>query len=211
MNNFCTFYIVRHAQSETNTAHIMSGQLDDNLSEEGIKQAQNRAQDLKDIHFDAAFSSDLIRANHTAKIIAKEHAIAVAALQVLRERNYGSIQGNSAANLPDLLKKQLDEYNAMSYKDRLSVKLVPDMESDEEVIQRFTTFLRETALAYPGKTVLVVAHGNILRTFLVHIGFGTHQELAPSTIANTGYFVVKSDGVEFDVVKTVGVMRLLRA
>lgn len=205
MNNPCTFYIVRHAQSETNTAHVLSGHVDDNLSEEGIKQAQARANELRNIHFDAAFSSDLTRAHHTAKIVMQEHKLVVSALKILRERYYGSLQGNSAVNLPDKLKKLLDEYNAMSYKDRLKVRIVPDMENDEESIGRLTTFLRATALAYPGKTVLVVAHGNLLRTFLVHLGFGTHQELAPSTIANTGYFVLRSDGVDFEVVKTVAI------
>lgn len=205
MNNYCTFYIVRHGQSITNVLHILSGHSDDELSQVGIEQARSRANDLRSVHFDAAFSSDLMRANRTASIIAQEHKIAVTALKILRERYYGSIQGQSATNLPDKLKKSLDDYNAMSYKDRLTVKLVPDMESDEEVIGRFTTFLRETAVAYTHKTILVVAHGNLLRTFLVHVGFGTHQELAHNTVLNTGYFILKSDGVDFEVVKTVGI------
>lgn len=206
MNNFCTFYIVRHWQSVGNTKHVISGQKETNLSELGRKQAQERAKDLFNIHFDAVFSSDLARTIETAKIILLEREIAIHTTKALRERNYGKdIQGNSYNQLGGEIKRLLEKYYTLSYEERLSKKIMPDYESDEELIGRFTTFLRETALAYQGKNVLIVSHGNTMRTFLVHLGFGTHQELAHSTIKNTGYVVLKSDGVEFEIVKTVGI------
>lgn len=208
-SSFCTFYIVRHAQSHGNIKKIISGQQDTNLSDEGRQQAKEQAKELSPIHFDAAFSSDLSRAHETATVIAKEHELTVTALEILRERHFGTLQGISGADLEESLKKKLGEYNKMSYKERFQMKLVPGMESDEEVIGRLTTFLRETALAYPGKTVLVVAHGNIMRTFLVHLGFGTHQELAHGAAGNTAYFVLRSDGVDFEVVKTVGINKII--
>lgn len=207
MNNFCTFYIVRHAQSEANVNHIISGHGESNLSPEGLLQAQLRSNEFKKIHFAAAFSSDLNRANQTAQIIAKEHQLEVTALKVLRERNYGSIQGMKGDELPEKLKKLLDDYSKMDYKKRFKLKIFPNMESDEEVIKRFETFLREIALAYPNQKILVVSHGNIMRTFLVHLGFATHRELSHETLGNTGYIVLRSDGVDFEVVKTVGVAR----
>lgn len=205
MNNFCTFYIVRHGQSHGNVKRVISGQTETNLSDEGILQAQNRARDLKSIHFDAAFSSDLMRAKQTAEILIKERQLAIATTKLLRERYQGAIQGHSFDQLEKRLQKLLSSYNEMSYKERFSYKFVPDMESDEEVVGRFLTFLREIALAYTGKTILVVTHGNMMRTLLVHAGFGTHQELARGAIQNTGYFVLTSDGVEFEVGKTVGI------
>ncbi|HSD98215.1 MAG TPA: histidine phosphatase family protein [Patescibacteria group bacterium] len=206
MNTYCTFYIVRHGQSEGNVKQVISGQKETNLSELGRKQAQERAKDLFNVHFDAVFSSDLARTVETARIILLERKIAINTTKALRERSYGKdIQGKSYDQLREKIKRLLEKYYTLSYKERLSKKIVPDYESDEELIGRFVTFLRETALAYPGKNVLIVSHGNIMRTFLVHLGFGTHQELAHSTIKNTGYFVLKSDGVDFEVVKTVGI------
>ncbi len=200
-----TFYIVRHAQSHGNIKKIISGQIETSLSDEGILQAKSRAQEFKSVHFDAVFSSDLMRANQTACIIAKEHALTVAALAVLRERHFGDLEGKRYDELEDTLREQFDAYNAMVYKERFSQRLVDGMETDEEVMGRFIAFIRETAIAYMGKTVLIVCHGNIMRTFLVHLGFGTLAELPPKAIENTGYFVLQSDGVEFEVVKTVGI------
>ncbi len=208
MNNFCTFYIVRHAQSHGNVRHIVSGQIDTNLSDEGVMQAKELGEALKEIHFDAAFSSDLTRAYETGKIIALEHQLAVTATEILRERKYGKFEGQNREALSEELQQALDRYNELSYEERKKERWIEGMETDEELIGRFTTFLRETALAYPGKTVLVVAHGNLMRTFLVHVGYGTHQELSHGMIRNTGYYVLQSDGVEFEVIKTVGVNKV---
>ncbi len=205
INSYCTFYIVRHAQPEANIHHIISGQTNPHLSEVGKNQSIERGKSLKDINFDAAFSSDLYRAKETAELIVAERKLALTATKILRERNYGAVEGKSFDQLGKELQKRMNVYNAMEYKDRHSVKFVPDMESDEEVVGRFITFLRETALAYPGKTVLVVTHGNMMRTLLAHLGFGSIQELSHGAAKNTGYYVLKSDGVEFEIVKTVGI------
>ena len=79
------------------------------------------------------------------------------------------------------------------------------MESDEEVVERFTSFLKSTAEQYPGKTILVVAHGNMMRTLLVHLGFAKLKELQHGTVKNTGYFVLTVAGDTFKVKKTVGI------
>ncbi len=205
MNNSCLFYIIRHAKSEANKKDVISGQTETELSREGIRQARSRAKDLMSIHFDAAFSSDLSRAHHTAVIIAHEHDLEVVTVHALRERYYGSVEGKRYDELRGDVRKQFDAYNLMEYKERFFAKLVPGMESDEEVVSRFMGFLRKIASKYPGKTVLVVCHGNMMRTLLVHLGCGTHQEFSHGTAKNTSYFILKSDGVEFEVIETVGI------
>ncbi len=42
-NNYCTFYLVRHGQTEWNTKKIMQGHLDSPLTEKGIEQAKMTA------------------------------------------------------------------------------------------------------------------------------------------------------------------------
>lgn len=205
MNNFTTFYIVRHGKSEANNADIIAGHFETKLSHEGIEQAQNRAKDLKTVHFDAAFASSLERAHHTAQIIAKEHSLSVTTLDVLKERHYGAIDGHRYDDLDDSLREQFDRYNAMDYKERFSAKLVPGMESDEEVVTRFMDFLKKIDLEYPGKTILIVCHGNMMRTLLMHLGFATPQELPHGSAKNTSYFILKTDGETFKIGKTVGI------
>lgn len=200
-----TFYIVRHGKSEANKADVISGQTETKLSKEGIEQAQNRAKELKSVHFDAAFASSLERAHHTAKIIAEEHGLTVTALDVLKERFYGEVEGKRYDALEGSLLEQFDRYNTLEYEERYSLKLVPGMESDEEVVTRFTDFLKKTAKEYTGKTVLVVCHGNMMRTLLVHLGFAKHSELPHGTAKNTSYFVLTTDGETFNIEKTVGI------
>ena len=45
------------------------------------------------------------------------------------------------------------------------------------------------------KTVLAVSHGGIIKTLLIHLGFGTYKEIR--MIGNGGYVKLESDGTEF--------------
>lgn len=202
MDQFCTIYIVRHAESEANAQGLRGGQTDFDISQKGLLEAKERAMELKSVHFDAAFSSDLIRAKKTADIIALEHKILVQSTKILRERAWGSqLEGLTVEET----QKYMGNFEEMTKEERYKVKIFEDMESDEELMSRFFTFLREVALSYPEKTILVVTHGNIMRTALVHLGMGTIQEYTRKSIKNTGYFVLKSDGSDLEVIKMVGI------
>ena len=67
------------------------------------------------------------------------------------------------------------------------------------LLQRIFTFLRETAIAYPGKNILVGTHYGVLRTILIHLGVKTHEEFENMRMKNGGYIKLDSDGVEFFV------------
>ena len=63
-------YLVRHGETVDNANHIMQGQTPGELNEQGIKQAEELADRLKDEPIDAFISSDLQRSIHTCKLIA---------------------------------------------------------------------------------------------------------------------------------------------
>jgi broad specificity phosphatase PhoE len=204
-NNYCTFYIVRHGETDWNVNQICQGQLNSKLNQTGVKQAEQQAKELSQIRFEAAFSSDLWRAKRTAKIIALEHKLAVKTSKLIRERNFGRFQGRPAGDyyreLHDLILKK----RQLSFEDRFRHKYEVGIESDEEICTRMITFLREVAVAYSGRTVLVVGHGGPMRTLLIHLGWASYNELPGGSIDNLGYYVLRSDGVEFEVIETVGV------
>ena len=209
MNNdkYCTFYIVRHGETVWNTQGRMQGQKDSPLTENGLKQAKDVARKLRSIKFDAAFSSDLLRAKRTAEIIALEHELAVDTTQALRERKFGSVEGKTQEELRRDLKDMYETFLSMSPEERFSKKFVDDMESDDEIATRFVTYIREMAVAYAGKTVLLVCHGGLMRAFLIKIGYGTHDELPPRAVGNTSFFKLHSDGVEFNIIETDGIKK----
>ncbi|MBA3723773.1 MAG: histidine phosphatase family protein, partial [Candidatus Levybacteria bacterium] len=80
-------------------------------------------------------------------------------------------------------------------------------ESALEAIKRFTDFLEEIAIAYKGQKILVVNHGNVIRSFLVKLGFAKYDELPSGSIENTAYFVLETDGKNYVVKETFGIQK----
>ncbi|KAJ7461586.1 phosphoglycerate mutase-like protein [Mycena latifolia] len=87
-------YVVRHGETRENRESILQGQLDTELNEAGLEQARRVASALRSVHFDAAYSSDLVRALKTAQIILEHRSdIEIRAEEELRERFFGDLQG----------------------------------------------------------------------------------------------------------------------
>jgi broad specificity phosphatase PhoE len=201
-----TFYIVRHAQTKFNIQEIMQGNTTDSpLTARGKDQAQQIAQELAHIHFDKVFSSDLARARRTAEIIVLEKKLAVKTTQALREQNYGTYEGRKIKKYLSELKEILNTYESLQDEEKMHFRIQSDFETDAEVVSRFITFLREIAVAYPDKTILIVSHGDAIKYFLIHTGFATYTELPYDAIENCSWVKVESDGVDFSVKETRGI------
>lgn len=204
-NDYCTIYLIRHGQSEGNIKGIVQGHIDENLTEEGVEQAKKAGEKFRGIKFEAIFSSDLIRAKHTAEIIKLERDLAVKTSKMLRERTFGDFEGMESKKFRDALKDELLKLENLAKEERWKYKAHKSIESDEEMMGRFITYLREIAVAYAGKNVLVATHGGPIRMMLIHLGWGSHGELPGGALKNTGYVVLESDGVDFFVKEIHGV------
>jgi broad specificity phosphatase PhoE len=197
---YATLYLVRHGETDWNVKGFIQGHSDIPLNPTGEQQAQNLGMFLQDVHIDAVFSSDLQRAKRTAEIVAIEKKLAVQTKEILRERFFGALEGKHRNEFIPLeaLKKNLTK------EQKLSHRFVPDMENDEEVIGRIITFLREIAVAYAGKTVLIVSHGAVMRILLEHLGFFNEHHMIKK-IDNTAYIKLRCDGIDFFVEETKGI------
>jgi len=200
--NYCTIYFTRHGETEWNVKKMIQGIKDIPLNKKGEEQARLLGGKLKNIKFDAVFSSDLIRAKRTAEIIILEKKLAVQMTKTLRERYFGKFEGQSFGgeknkNIRELINK---------------LKSVPqsvknEIENDEAIIGRLFTFLREIAVAYQDKTVLMVTHGGPIRTLLIHLGWGTYKNFSEGGIDNLAYVILESDGVDFFIKETSGITK----
>ncbi|MDD5147241.1 MAG: histidine phosphatase family protein [Candidatus Daviesbacteria bacterium] len=195
---YCTLYLARHGQTDWNAQGITQGQADIPLNAEGIKQAQALRQILKEIKFEAVFSSDLIRAKKTAEIIALERGMAAETTHFLRERRYGKFDGKPQ----ELMQEFYNKWERLSKKERLSYKPYENYETDEEIIGRYITFLREVAVLYLGKTVLIVSHGGVMRVLLNHL---SEKIYFTNSISNTAFIKLESDGVDFFIKELKGI------
>jgi len=190
ITSYCTFYIVRHGETDWNVEHRAQGHTDIPINVRGEEQAKEAGKLLKDIHFDAAYSSDLVRARRTAEIIALDREMKVKTTQLLREQHFGKFEGTLWTETSQLFdaRKKLSEEELLHHQ-------IADEETHYEVSTRLFTFLREASLTHRGQTILVVTHGGLMRHLLARLGKGSLKQ--PKYIKNTGFIKLRSDGVEF--------------
>lgn len=198
------FYIVRHGETEWNVKNLMQGHNDSPLTSTGEAQVHALAEQLSGINFDHAFSSDLLRAKRTAEILAVTRALAINTTHLLRERSFGKYEGKTREEFEAANKELIERYTSLSAAEQKKFKYAADMESDDEVVTRLLVFLRETAVAYPDKNILVVSHGGVLRILLRHLGYPVKR--GRGTVNNAAYVQLASDGVEFEVQQISGII-----
>jgi broad specificity phosphatase PhoE len=203
MNNFCKIYLVRHGQSEANVADLYG--LDTPLTQKGQKQIAELSEKLRNIHFDAIFSSTMLRAKQSAQIIALDHKLAVETIHALRERHYGILEGKRGKQIYQQMQNLFNERSVLAYNERIKFKFSDDYESDQEVMGRYITALREIAIAYIDKTVLIVSHVSAMKNLLYHLAYARHNDMEGQAIDNSGYIHLRSDGVDFFIEEVVGV------
>ena len=93
-----TLILIRHGESEWNTKNVWTGLTDIGLTQKGENEAKAAAVLVRDISFNAAFTSRLKRANQTLDIILNElhlTGISVTKHEALNERDYGIFTGKN--------------------------------------------------------------------------------------------------------------------
>jgi len=191
--SYCTIYLTRHGETEWNEKKLVQGQTDIPLNKKGEVQAKELGEKFKGINFEAVFSSDLIRAKRTAEIMMLEKKLAVVTTKALRERLFGRFEGMHLNEMRKILGELLTIPKELQTKLSLS-----DTENDEEIVARLNPFLREVAIAYPGKNILMVSHGGLMRAFLSHLAYKI-PEYSEIPMKNTGYIIIESDGIDFNM------------
>ena len=96
-----TLYMVRHGQTILNSYNRLQGWCDSPLTEKGTNDAHSAGKHLKNIHFDAAYSSDTTRAMKTCRYILFENkeypkTPKRKTLTYFREQSFGYFEGNDA-------------------------------------------------------------------------------------------------------------------
>ncbi len=198
-NNFCTIYLVRHGLTDWNIEGKIQGHTDIPLNTEGKNQAQELAKELRQIKFDKVYSSDLLRAKQTAEIISLEHKLEVETSMALRERNYGPYEGHQH----DILEEIDRIMDKLEEKEKYSYRHHPGMESDGEIASRFLIYLKGIIVENPGKKILIVSHGGVIRHSLIKLGFYPYKGYLK--IDNLAYAKIESDGMNFFLKETKGI------
>lgn len=173
--------LVRHGESLWNKENRFTGWVDVPLTAKGEKEASEAGKQVRKegIEFNVAYTSQLDRAINTLDIIIKELGVKLPVIKDyhLNERNYGDLQG---LNKEETAKKYGQEQVHL-WRRSYDVR-PPGGESLEDTQKRTVPFFQNTILldlTQYRKNVLVVAHGNSLRSIVMYL-----ENIAPEQIVN---------------------------
>ena len=170
--------LIRHGQSLWNAANRFTGWTDIDLSPKGEEEAVEAGMKLAGNLIDRVHTSDLIRAQRTAEIILKLNEVSgdvpTRYDERLNERHYGSLQGLNKAETAE--KHGAEQVRIW----RRSFDVTPPGgESLEMTAARTIPYFVEEIVPdlEQGLNVLVSAHGNSLRSIVMHIEAITPEEI----------------------------------
>ena len=157
-------FLVRHGNTKSNSAERFWGQTDVELSDSGIKQAEQLRDRLSTEKIDAIYSSNLCRASMTAKIVSSRHQLGIIACNELQEINFGNVEGLTFKEISQLY----PELTASWFTQSPNFKF-PGGESIVEFDNRVKDFLQRLEKHAPEETILIVAHSGVLRLIICNV------------------------------------------
>lgn len=140
----------------------MGQRVNESLNTEGLKQANQLAQDFLDKGFEIIFTSPLKRARETAKIIAEKIKIHVLEREEIVERDFGDFSGKTWDEMAKIVGLNNAHFKELDLEQKYDYRPYGG-ESVDDVKNRFLRFIKELKENYSDKKTLVVAHGGILK------------------------------------------------
>ena len=182
MMNSGKLVLVRHGLSVYNDQNRFTGWKDVKLNAQGIDEAKQAVQLLNNLEFDLAFTSDLIRAQETLRIILEgigQTDIPIEKNMALNERDYGDLVGRNKAEAAEEFGAEQVHIWRRSYD-----VPPPGGESLKGTADRVIPYLRDVIMPHisEGKQVLISAHGNSIRAIVMVLQDYTPQQILKTEI-----------------------------
>ncbi len=159
--------LIRHGQTDWNIEKRAQGHTQTSLNKNGVKQAKELAEKLKNIDIKAIYSSTLSRALQTAEIISEGHnkAISIIKNEGLTERKFGILEGLTRKEfynkIPDIDEKL--EKNRADWKP-------PEGNSLRELQSQFLETFEDIVKKHKDDEIIaIVTHGGAIKTLLVYL------------------------------------------
>lgn len=171
----------RHAETNYNVKDLVNYNpgVDVHLTEKGIGQAEELAEQLKDFHFDAIYVSRLKRTKQTAEIFNRYHGLDLIENELLDDTRNG-FEGRPYREAKGWRDAQPDPVTAR-YQDKY--ESVADM---TERVRRFLDFLKQNH--GDDETILIVTSSHIIKQLRILNGEITIQELLSAPAKHATYY-----------------------
>lgn len=187
-------YFVRHGETILTPMRKFSGtgELDPELMQEGLDQAQLVADEVVKLGAEILIASPLKRTRQTAEAIARTTGLEIIFDEAWYELSFGSWDGKS---LEEVREESPDEFQAWLD----STSYAPGGgESYDQASERIETALEKLVAQYPGKKIIVVSHNGVIKTAAkLAIGGPSesvfHMDASPCSISSISIW--PSDGL----------------
>lgn len=176
-DNATRFGLMRHAQTAWNRDKRIQGQIDSDLTAAGEAAARSWGEILKDHRWDRLLVSDLGRARRTADLVNASLGLPVATEPRLRELDWGEWAGKTVQEIRDRFPGALEAQEARGWG-----FCPPGGESRTEQFERCRAALLDAARRWPGETLLVVAHGGVIKSLIYRLLGRDFLTLEPGVI-----------------------------
>ena len=181
--------LVRHGESQWNLENRFTGWVDVPLTDKGRHEAERGGQALRGMRFDRAYTSELQRATETLDIILRVIAqpdIPIERDAALNERHYGDLQGLNKAETAAKFGAEQVQIWRRSYD-----VAPPGGESLKDTAARTLPYFERVIVPRlkAGENILVSAHGNSLRSIVMHLDRLSKEQVLELNLA-TGVPIV---------------------
>jgi 2,3-bisphosphoglycerate-dependent phosphoglycerate mutase len=167
-------FIFRHGQTTDNLAHIFSGFRQADLTQNGIEEAKQIGEKLKNEPVTKAYQSDLIRSQHTLQLALEGYHqnVPIITDPRIKERDYGDLSG--------LNKDEVEKQNPEQFKlwHRSYNVPPPNGESIQMVEVRVMAFLNDILPTLkPNDVVFISASANSIRPMRKFFEHMTNEQI----------------------------------
>ncbi len=171
--NAAELFLIRHGDALPDADEIIPSGVYDNLplSKTGREQARALAERLKEVHFDAAYSSPLLRCQQTAAPLLEYLKLPLTIVEGIKEVRLGNVSPLPAAKEGDdltILSKALQERQVAIVQKAGATgnwDSIPDSEPSKAFRKRVVEGIDEIASKHVGERVLVFAHGGTINAY----------------------------------------------
>jgi probable phosphoglycerate mutase len=183
--------LIRHGQTDWNSEGRWQGTIDTPLNAAGVAQARALATYLAaHRHVGVVYSSTLMRAAETGRIVAEALGVPLRLDDRLRELNLGAMQGltmeEMTARFPDDMVRMRTEYMDFVF---------PHGESRRMLQDRAMSAFHDIIAAEPEDEIAIVTHGGVKRMIVLSIlGEGVSRTI--TNFGNTSVTLVEQDARE---------------
>ena len=197
MNNKLKLYIVRHGQTEWNVLEKFQGQLNSPLTPEGIEKVKETAKELKNVNFEAGYTSQMGRTIATAEIILEnnkyeqektsDQKLKLQKLSELNEIHFGEWQGLTFKET--FVKYPKEAHNYFYDVKNYNAKNIKGEEL-KDGLERFLKGLEKIRKEQKSGNILIVTHGTVLELFFNYIQNREADDLDERKLIGNGQYKI---------------------